>query len=317
MSNPQPLSSSSPLLEMQMLGTFISAIAYGIVITLSFDCFRLLSRQVPAIQSKPMRRFMFVFISVMLLLSTLSVVQGITVASMSIFHGFTLPGLPSGAPFALPFTIWGADGFMLWRCAVLYQGVSRPSRLGLLFLMTFVAVAGLGTGIMLFLKTASGRSPTLTVVSLSTFLNLAITSLISLRLIRHQKYLRDALGPAHGSPYKRLNAMIVESAALIIFFCVPYIFLVVFQRPERVVFLILLPQICVISPLLIIYRVAKGRAATEFRSDFNSSWITGMTPQPINFNVVRTCPSLSSTTSESEGGRSAETKRESETPSMC
>jgi len=258
------------LLETQMLGTMISAILYGIVVTLSFDCFKLLFKKNITVPSRPMRRFLVFLILTMFLLSTLSLIQGMLISSTSIFRGYNFPSLPGGAPYVLPFSIWAADAFMLWRCAILYQGIPRLARIALLCFISLVFVAALASGLLLFFTFSESwmRLPTLLIVSSSTLFNVIVSVLIVVRLIRHQIYLRNVLGPGHGSPYTRVMAMTVESASLLILVGIPYVFLVAYQDSAGSMMLLsLLPQICAISTLLIIYRVADGRAAMEMPSE--------------------------------------------------
>jgi hypothetical protein len=68
-------------------------------------------------------------------------------------------------------------------------------------------------------------------------------------------------------------AMTVESAALLIVIGIPYVFLVAYQNPDGSMMLLsLLPQICAISPLLIISRVAQGRASMDMPSEDDEDW---------------------------------------------
>jgi len=258
------------LFETQMLGTMISAILYGIVVMLCFDCFKLLFKNSndATAPSRPVRRFLVFFILMMFLLSTVSLVQGMLISVTSVFRGYNFPSLPGGAPFVLPFSIWASDGFMLWRCAILYQGIPPFSRTLLLCFISLVWLAAFGSGMSLFFSPSSMRLPTLLIVSFSTFFNIIISVMIVVRLVRHQSYLRKVLGPGHGSPYTRIMAMTVESAALLILVGIPYVFLVGYQNPDGSMMLLsLLPQICSISPLLIVSRVAQGRATMDMPSE--------------------------------------------------
>ncbi|PPQ96692.1 hypothetical protein CVT26_010244 [Gymnopilus dilepis] len=262
------------LYETQMLGTMFAAILYGVVLMLCFECFKRLSKKAKErnvdIPSKSMRRFLVFFILVMFLLSTLSLIQGMLVAVTSIFEGNSFPTLPGGAPAVLPFSIWASDGFMLWRCAILYRGIEPFLRTLLLCFISLVWLAAFGSGMSLFFSSYSMRLPTLLIVSFSTILNIIVSAMIVIRLTRHKIYLRKVLGPGHGSPYTRIMAMTVESAALLIIVGIPYVFLVGIQNQDGSMMLLnLLPQICTISPLLIVSRVAKGRAAMDMPSELD------------------------------------------------
>ena len=105
-------------LELRMLGTFMSAIAYGIVIVLSGNCILLLQKK-RGIYSNRMRLLLFIYVVVMLLLSTLAIIQSIWGLALLTFHRhvnlFKLPlyALVENTTSTLPLTIWGADGFMV------------------------------------------------------------------------------------------------------------------------------------------------------------------------------------------------------------
>ncbi|KAF9559953.1 hypothetical protein CPC08DRAFT_762994 [Agrocybe pediades] len=256
-------------LKVQMLGTIVSAIVYGMGFMLYIDCFSLLLRQHRSKAdervrnpSRNMRHFLFFFITLLILLATLAEVQAIVVTTVSIFGGPRVPGLAEGAPLFLPFSVWSSDSFMLWRCATLYQGIPRSSRFALLAFICLVFLASLGSGISIFMDSITQRLPILLMVSFSTFLNIIICAMIILRLTFHQRYLQTVLGPGHGSPYNRVKAMSVESASLLIALGIPFVILVGTKCQNGSMFLLLLyPQICAISPILIVYRVAQGRAA--------------------------------------------------------
>ena len=95
-----------------MLGTITSAIAYGIVIVLSGNCFLLLLKK-RDIYSNRMRLFLLIYVTVMLLLSTLAIIQSTVGITLYIFQNTDLPPLVGSSSATLPLAIWGADGFMV------------------------------------------------------------------------------------------------------------------------------------------------------------------------------------------------------------
>ena len=121
------------------------------------------------------------------------------------------------------------------------------------------------------------------VALVSSLVNIILASLIVLRLVRHQRHVRRVLGAEHGSAYSKVITVCVESSTLIVV-CI----VLVLTQPTGSEFipLLLLPHICVgglendsmisyarlrffvrniiqvISPLLIVYRVAKGHDTT-------------------------------------------------------
>ncbi|PPQ96714.1 hypothetical protein CVT26_010266 [Gymnopilus dilepis] len=274
---PGLISDHDVLYETQMLGTMISAILYGIVIMLSADCLILLLKRDAAVESRRLQRFLVFFVVSLFLLSTLSLIQGMLISATSIFRGHSFPSLPGGTPFALPFSIWISDGFMLWRCATLYQGITPLSRRILLLFISLVWLAAFGSGLSLFFKPSKMRLPALLIISFSTILNVVICTMIIARLVFHKIYLRKVLGPGHGSLYTKIIAMTVESAALLILVGIPCMFLVAYQNSNGSMMLLsLLHQICSISPMLIVLRVARGRASVEMpstaRDDRRRTW---------------------------------------------
>jgi len=249
-----------------MLGTIISAVAYGIVVVLSGNCFLLLQRN-RGIYSNRMRLFLLIYVLVMFLFSTSSMIQSICTITLFIFRGGVGSPILTGysAPVMLPLTIWGADGFMIWRCFVLYQDITRVPRILVIILLSLLSIISLGFGIMMFRSFGAnlvGLTMVLVPISFSTLVNIILALLIVLRLIHHQRYIRKVLGADHGSPYSKVIAICVESSALIVIFSGVYTALVFQQANGSSIPFLLLPHICVISPLLIVYRVAKGRAMT-------------------------------------------------------
>lgn len=111
----------------------------------------------------------------------------------------------------------------------------------------------------------------------TTFVNLVLSLLIFLRLIYYQRYISKTLGTAHGSPYLKVITMCVESCALIVVFSTTNIVMIIKNDTSYLIPFLLFPHICVsfpfppmieryltgpkvISPLLIVYRVAIGRS---------------------------------------------------------
>jgi len=159
-------------LELRMSATFISAIAYGIVIVLSGHSILLLHKS-RFIYSNRMRNFLFIYVTVMFLLSTLAIIQSIWGTTLITFHRdhdtlnnlYNLPLYPlveNPTVSTFPLTIWGADGFMvsifssartkvptglqlqIWRCAVFYRDVARVPRILVIVLLSLIAITSLG-----------------------------------------------------------------------------------------------------------------------------------------------------------------------------
>jgi len=139
----------------------ISAIAYGIVVVLSGNCFHLLAKKRDSYPNR-MRIALPIYVIVMLLSSTWRLI-GTILISMDYFNPQPLyPNLLYRSfGIALIVTMWGADGFMvrilillqeqrftlqlqIWRCLVLYQDVSRGARVGIIVLLSLISFASFG-----------------------------------------------------------------------------------------------------------------------------------------------------------------------------
>jgi hypothetical protein len=131
-----------PYLKAELLGAIFSAIAYGIVIVLSRNCFHLLQKK-KGLYSNRMQIILLIYVTVMFLLSTSAVILSIYSLMLDITLRVSLPRV---LQFELPLVIWGADGFMVsililrceqrfairlqvWRCVILYQDMYKGSRL--------------------------------------------------------------------------------------------------------------------------------------------------------------------------------------------
>ncbi|KAF9045148.1 hypothetical protein BJ165DRAFT_1475657 [Panaeolus papilionaceus] len=103
-------------------------------------------------------------------------------------------------------------------------------------------------------------------------LNILLTGMLVLRLLYMRYKITKALGSRHGETYTNIATMILESATP--YGIVSFIFLVLYsmQNTAALLFIPLYIQVQCISPILIILRVARGRAWTkETISDSNLS----------------------------------------------
>jgi len=264
-----------PYDESWMLGTIFSAMTYGIVLTLSFCCIQLLWAN-PKAQSRRLRWFLFAYILAMTVLSTTSMaaaINSIVDAVFKVHEGRrlpqpTLPVKTWGSPFIILAT-WGADSFMLWRCNVLYQAISKARRIAFLALLGCLATLSLCSGVLFLVLPFDKGWLLLIFVAVTALINIIVAVLIVARLSAHQRYIRQVLGTSHGASYTKVMAMCVESSLLIVVFNIAYLILDFEEFLGTVILINLLVHIYAISPFLIIYRVAQGRSAsTIVPSDF-------------------------------------------------
>jgi len=146
-------------LQLKVLGTLFSAIAYGIVAVLSGNCLYLLQRK-RGTQSYRMRVLLLVYVAVMLLLSTLTLFQSICQVVGFMFPPEILPVGLMYLPIILALAIWGENSFMvripiphqkqrltvlqIWRCVISYQDASSRPRILITVLLSLLPLVSLG-----------------------------------------------------------------------------------------------------------------------------------------------------------------------------
>ena len=159
---------TAPSLKILFLGDIFSAIAYGIVIVLSVTCFHLLQKK-RSTYSNRMRIILLIYITVMVLLSTLTLLQSICSFMAYLTPQNILPGwnLSDDYSVTIPFVVWGADGLMvrisilcqeqrftmqlqIWHCLILYQGISRGPRVMIIVLLSLISFASFGRSISIY-----------------------------------------------------------------------------------------------------------------------------------------------------------------------
>ena len=149
-------------LQLKVLGTLFSAIAYRIVSVLSGNCLYLLQRKWGT-HSNRMRILLLIYVTVMLLLSTLTLFQSICQVIGFMFPPEILPVGLMHLPITLPLTMWGETGFMvrilisrqeqrltvlqIWRCIISYQDASNRCRIVLIVLLSLLALVSFGRSI--------------------------------------------------------------------------------------------------------------------------------------------------------------------------
>ncbi|KDR73865.1 hypothetical protein GALMADRAFT_141638 [Galerina marginata CBS 339.88] len=144
----------------EFYGVIFAAMAYVVVVALSYLCIHtLVNGKASSSYSTPKRRFNFLYISLLLLLSTFSLIQQVYGTTMTVFFPPPTKSLSlemfQTFPITLPFTFWAADGFMIWRCIVLYQGVSTKYRILLNSVLFLLGLISLGTGIIYLIAFSS------------------------------------------------------------------------------------------------------------------------------------------------------------------
>lgn len=165
------------------------------------------------------------------------------------------------------FNEWLADGFLLYRCFIVYSKnywvVTFP------FVMYLACFA---TGIRFMYQTLQptvSNTPTinagLSYFTISVSLNVILTLMIVIRLVRHRRNIKKAMGASAGVSglYESIVTILVESCALYTVASLLYLGPWGAGSTLEYLFSAVLVESQVISPLLVILRVANRRALTS------------------------------------------------------
>ncbi|KAF4610042.1 hypothetical protein D9613_010485 [Agrocybe pediades] len=232
-------------LDLAMVATITAGICYGFLAMLCFNCFSVLLRSKHMYPGR-MRLCFLSYVVIMFLLSTGALVQQI---------GFMI------WDFKVLVVPWLLGTPNLWQ-----TGGTTPYALPIIMIS-----ASLGTGISYF-RTVSQTTPIinpditdmspLVIVILVPLVNFILTSLLAVRILYQQARLRRLLEPASSwqSSYTKIVMICVESSALIVVVGAAGIAVYFLPWYYELLPSFLLPHICVISSLLIVYRVAQGRS---------------------------------------------------------
>jgi len=154
---------------------------------------------------------------------------------------------------------------------MLYEGVSRFRRITLLAVLIFMGLTSFCSGMVslstqgvFIMSKTDGYISFIVMVGITITLNSVTATLITLRILYFHIYIRKTVGLGHSanSPYMTILAICVESSALIVVFSLIFFILSFTESSVLFIAMQLLVHVYVLSPLLIIYRVAKGKAAT-------------------------------------------------------
>lgn len=270
--------------KMSFAGFLIGAICYGIVIVLFFQCMIALlnsaNRKKEGIKWGLVAHTFFMFSFV-----TIYTAASLALQSISYIDNREFPGGGGSPPGPLGYQLsngflgisvvqsvvfflngWLADGLLLHRCYVTYCGnywaIAFPS-------VMFLASVAMGIAFLyqgslhadLDLSSVSFGVP---YYSISLSLNVILTLMIVGRLILHSKNFQNAMGPTAktGGLYKAIVTILIESCAL---YAITYLlFMAPWAAGSSVgnAFFPILVEVQVISPYLIILRVANRKAFT-------------------------------------------------------
>ncbi|KAF8815711.1 hypothetical protein BYT27DRAFT_7079105 [Phlegmacium glaucopus] len=258
------------------IGNYMGAILYGFELTLYFLILRGLFQRGNK-NSPKSRRFCTIYSTVMVLLSTINLscnavwgeemwithredpggVQGYINTQVSVWY----ETLASSAVITCVFM---GDALLLYRLFVVY---SKSFAVVAVPLVAYITAFALAIVQVVMSGEPNGNFFGVDVVKIAVSyytitisMNIVLTILICIRLIRMSKYISNVLGEEAASVYTSAAAILVESAAFYsaagIMYLIPY----GLQIDLCILFGQLWTKMSVISPLLIILRVVNGRA---------------------------------------------------------
>ncbi|KAJ7493629.1 hypothetical protein FB451DRAFT_446806 [Mycena latifolia] len=256
-------------------GVLLSAVGYGILFTVTSQTLHLFLRM----PKGKVHWGWVIYVSVMFILASIGFGGNAKFNQMTFIDNRNFPGGPNAftveyytAPVnmmafaAYILMSWMADGLVLWRftliCCSNYWFSAIP---GLMLLgsiassMAFIiSVARSGDTFW------SARAVEFGIAywSLSIALNVILTLSIATRIWISRYRIRKLLGPdaRHSSQYVSAAAMLIESAALYAIWSMGFLICYAHGTPLQNVLLPPLGQVQGIAPVLILFRVAQGRA---------------------------------------------------------
>ncbi|KAF9224675.1 hypothetical protein BS17DRAFT_702437 [Gyrodon lividus] len=276
--------------ETWLQGALLSCIFFGIEITLAAMSFYSIFKQIGPTNRRPNIGFM-VYICVLFALTTAA--QGLS--SQFIQMGFIThrdyPGGPSeffngeySTPSNLAATIllvcanWLMESLLVWRCKVICSSGEGSLRIILIIPCLLLIAAFVTGGLFIYhiLNSAPPTSYTLAYSGTSLLLNVTATAIIVGRLLVHRRRVAQLFGPGHGSHYSNAAAMLIESASLYTGFLLLIIVPFAINSPVSNMFQQVVAQVQSISSLLIIFRIAQGKAWTNA-----TGWAMGSTTTTV------------------------------------
>ncbi|KAL5526074.1 hypothetical protein ACEPAG_7412 [Sanghuangporus baumii] len=202
---------------------------------------------------------------------------------------------------------WFADGLVIYRFWLIYN---FNYWIALIPCLLLLGSFSMGVILLFQLTQPNANLWTKTTLnfgipywSISISLNILVTLLIVGKLYFIRRRTRAVLSTHHSRTYTSIAAMLVESAAL--YSGTALIFLISYARNSMVQNLVLpvLGQVQAISPLLIMWRVARGQAIS--RDKLLSTSAEGMTPSKLSWRRSYTISGRGATTTMSSANGSA------------
>ncbi|TCD68582.1 hypothetical protein EIP91_010371 [Steccherinum ochraceum] len=254
--------------EATLIGYDIVFCAYGVHVTLFFICLNMLWSQRKA---RPRQTYTWIaYIVLLFILGSLANGINMKVNVLMFVNNRDYPGGPTAydkATFSVPINLictsacilgaWLQDALLLYRFYVILRATWW-----MMVVPTCLYIASIvEPGSNLWQHSSINLSLAYWSTSIAT--NIVLTILIVGSLVRMRFQMRQVMGHDTRVPYLSISAMLVESAGLYTAFGIAFLIPYARNLTINLVFFSLLRQVQYISPLLIILRVAQGRALTR------------------------------------------------------
>ncbi|CCM05488.1 uncharacterized protein FIBRA_07709 [Fibroporia radiculosa] len=266
--------------ETFLQGALLSNIAYGMQVALFPMCFTALWQKIDRFNYRR-QISLLVFVSLIFIIGTLYMGAQAKFTQQAFIEYRDYPGGPSEyelAFFSNPvdeignvcFVVgnWFMDAFLVWRFMVIYGSYGRAWVRVLIILPCIMLLASIALGVLLLVKMAGSNPFAQADFALSYYvttlaLNVIVTVMIATRIVLYRRRIRRTFGPHHYSSYSNVPAILIESASLYSLFALLFIVPLGLQSPLANVFMQSVSQVQIVTALMIVFRVATGKAWTE------------------------------------------------------
>ncbi|KAF7290740.1 hypothetical protein MIND_01314700 [Mycena indigotica] len=257
-------------------GYALAAVGYGVLLALTWQTMHSFF----SLPQKSRPWGLVGYAAMIFALATIGFGSATKINERSFVQDRNAPGGPSGfevISFASPVNMmgvvayvmlsWIADGLVLWRFWLVWGSNYVYTIFPAMMLLGSVAtsLALIVTSFQVENSFWAARSVQFGTAywSLSISLNILLTLLIAGRILVIRRRIKRSLGAQHAQKYFSAAAMIIESASL--YAVVGLIFIVTYARSSSVQNLVFpaLGQVQGIAPMLILSRVAQGRAWSQ------------------------------------------------------
>ncbi|KAJ6529060.1 hypothetical protein DFH09DRAFT_935035 [Mycena vulgaris] len=257
-------------------GVLLSGVAYGILFTVAFQTV-LLFLQSPKAK---VPWGLVTYVSVMFILASIGFGGNSKFNELTYIDNRNIPGGPNAytvefyattsnmMSFAAYIVMsYLADGLVLWRFTMIFG-----YNYWLTALPGLMLAGSVGSSIALLISVTKGgdtfwssKSVQFGIAywSLSISLNIILTLSITSRIWLARHRIRKLIGSQHSTHYVSITAMLVESAALYAVWGMAFLICYARNTPLQNILLPPLGQVQGIAPLLILFRVAQGRAWSQ------------------------------------------------------